>query len=198
MTEDTTVVRGRAYGDGTYVASASSVASVSGSASVSGGVASAYKGFNKNATFAQCWESAPGGYAGKSGPQKNGAYSDTVTTTVDGAPVPGKWLQLQLPGPIVLTSYSISPRQDGSYPLHQRNPGTRVLAGSADGATWTRLSAVTGHQWTDYDTLTLDLASMAAAPPPLICFRLIVVNVGNWGTGDHPGASINELYLTGK
>jgi len=232
MTQDTTVIRGPAYGEGTYVASASSTSSASsassacgessacgscgessacgscgessacgacGASSAWGAVACAYKGFNKNPTYGQWWESAPGGYAGRSGPQKNGAYSGNVVTVVDGQPVGGEWLQLQLPGHVVLASYSISPRQDGSYPLQQRNPGSWVLAGSADGSTWTRLSTVTGHQWTDYDTLTLDLSAVSSPPPPpSFCFRLIVVNVGNWGTGDHPGVSVNELYLTGR
>ena len=67
------------------------------------------------------------------------AYSGTgVSTMVSGVTVYGDWLQIQLPQPVQLTSYSLQGRADRTFQL----PYRFYVTGSNDGATWTQARCV--------------------------------------------------------
>jgi hypothetical protein len=108
-------------------------------ASSSGASPAEYNAFDNNATT--FWESS-GNYN-----PSGGIYVGPRTTTYDGSStITGEWLQLQLPNPISLYSYSILGRIGQSG----RSPNTFNILGSNNGSTWTLVdsqSNVTG--WGD-------------------------------------------------
>lgn len=80
MTGNSTTISGKAYGNGTYVTSASDIFNTS---------YDAWYAFNYDSSLMNRWNYSGG----------------TFTTTVDGVSVGSHWLQIQLPLGIVLTSY---------------------------------------------------------------------------------------------
>jgi hypothetical protein len=95
-----------------------------------------------------------------------GLYIGTVTTSgLGGATYSGEWLQLQLPFPIRLGSYTIRGRQDQNLFLN-RSPNTFVILGSDTGAngSWRLLDSRTDATFTaDAQTFTI------ASPPSYAC-----------------------------
>lgn len=108
--------------DGNYIASASSQFSSSNQP---------WKAFSSfedaSGTY---WLSGPNSYA-------NGTQVNNVSTTVSGSTVLGEWLQLQVPKPVFVQSYTIAPRVDLS--TFVSTPTAWVLAGSTDGTNWVQL-----------------------------------------------------------
>jgi hypothetical protein len=121
MTTNTTAISGQAYGNGTYIASASDVFDSN---------YQAFKAFNKSsATAFDRWNSSG-----------SGTFTTTNITGGSGSTATGSWLQLQVPvGGIIMRSYS----------LHQPEPGVVMTAwlmlGSTDGTNWVQLDSETGQ-----------------------------------------------------
>jgi hypothetical protein len=108
------------YGQGTYVASASSEYNTD---------AVAWKAFDKSATGTWWWVSKNATYTG-------GATNSITAVTVDanGTIWKGEWIQIQLPSSIVLSSYTFTPTGNGSHAA--QSPTAYVILGSMDGASW--------------------------------------------------------------
>jgi hypothetical protein len=129
---DTTGNTAVSYGQGKYVASAST--------ENTGGAQFAWKAFTKNAngsTANGSW--LPLDFYG------GGAYQGAVTTVdVLGNSYPGGWLQIQMPVSIILSSYQLA--TDGGNQLR-----TWVILGSRDGINWTLVdSQPFTTAWTDF------------------------------------------------
>ena len=109
------------YGCGTYTASASSTNSTD----------YAWRAFNGSTNSP--WFSAVT-Y------DTAGTYTGSVATTVGGVSYTGEWIQLSSPVPIPLTGFSLN------FCIYGTAPKSYVVAGSADGTTWTSVytSANTG------------------------------------------------------
>ena len=129
LTSNTTTLSGLDYGNGLYVTSASSQV---------GGGWEAFRGFLT--TTGNPWSSAQA-YNGTTG-----AYAGSATTTdITGVSYAGEWLQIELPYGRLLTSFTITTRQD--YPASA--PVTFTLLGSNDGSTWTPVhKQTTSVTWT--------------------------------------------------
>jgi hypothetical protein len=106
------------------------------------------------------WQSAPQRYD-----PAYGLYRGTVTTTVSGTAVLGEWIQLQMPVPLVVTSYTMSSAN--------KCLASWVLAGSADGVSWYTLderSGIAASVWnnTAANTFTLTAPQVEASYMRLI------------------------------
>jgi len=127
LTAATTTLSSQVYGNGTYIASASS--------ELSSGVPS-WRAFNKSNEFldgyaSDCWHSA----------NQNGSISASTP----------QWIQIQLPTPITLANYSITSRNttDGTniwYPRIWR------LQGSNNGSSWVDLESNRTEDWSANET----------------------------------------------
>jgi hypothetical protein len=111
------------YGQGTYVASASSD-QFTGSAAYA-----AWTAFAKGASGALGWVTVSGTY-NTSAPY--GPTGSTTTVDVNGTSYAGEWLQLQMPSSIVLSNYQIN---TGGSAGTQR-PSKWFVLGSRDGTNW--------------------------------------------------------------
>jgi hypothetical protein len=122
MTTNVTNIQNAAYGNGVYVASASTELD-SGSL--------AYNAFSKAGTW---WNTAVS-Y------NSSGVYTGSfVTADISGAQYAGEWIQLQMPSATVLSSLTISNYTgDINYMCK-----SFVLLGSSDGVKWTNLLQVSG------------------------------------------------------
>ena len=147
------------YGQGTYVASASS--------EYSSGTPVWYA-FTKSTSSGSPW--ASGATFSGSTP-----YASTATTTVDisGNSYQGEWIQIQQPSSIVLSSYSIINYIGDSL----KGPGKWALLGSRDGANWFLLDSRSGVPWSS-STLTYTVSSGQA----FTYLRLIVNQLTGGGT----------------
>ena len=156
MTGNTTTMTGLTYGNGTYVASASTIL---------GTAWDTYLAFSLNPGL--FWHSTVGVYTG--------GYTGGVSTTVDGVVVLGEWLQLTMPLAIRIDRYSVSPR----ILLYSiRSPVNFVLAGSTDGTTWTKLDQRTGVTW----TTSSQLFDATLKTYTFSYFRIITTNIGGTNT----------------
>jgi hypothetical protein len=130
MTANTTTITGQTYGNGTYVASASSIVSAAWAV---------WEAFNQDIAI----DANPGWHSAFTYNNETGLYEGTVTTIADGRIISGEWIQLQLPTPIVLSSFNMQGRGDNTGITNlthlRRLPQSYVLAGSNDGAAWTIL-----------------------------------------------------------
>jgi len=130
MNANTFTYNYQSYGNGQYIARASSILGASNYE---------WYAFNKvnptNASNQLAWtNSSTTAYNATSGLYTAGTY----TTTVSGLSYAGEWLQLQAPSMILVTGYSLT------SPNHTSNtwmgtPGTWVIGGSNDGTTWNLL-----------------------------------------------------------
>ena len=143
------------YGQGTYVASASTESSTY----------YAWTAFDKSAsTF---WSS---GYSYTT----NAPYGGTVRTVdVNGTSYAGEWLQIQKPSSIVLSNYALL-TQSGAV----NTPGAWYVLGSRDGTNWFLVDQRSGATWTAGVYNTYQVQSSQA----FNYFR-IVVNVVSTNTG---------------
>ena len=109
------------YGQGTYVASASS--------EYGAGSNPAWYAFDKASTI---WTSNLGYNT------STGVYTaSNVTVDVTGTAYLGEWLQIQKPSSIVLSSYSLSNRTD----VASESPNTFYVLGSRDGTSWSLVNS---------------------------------------------------------
>jgi hypothetical protein len=121
---DTTSNSSVTYGQGKYVASASSEYSVY----------AAWGGFSKSIT---AWVSGSGNYSG------TGAYTGSFTT-VDalGNSYAGEWIQLQMPVSVILSTYQINPLGAN---IPNQVAGRWFVLGSRDGTNWTLVDQRSGY-----------------------------------------------------
>jgi hypothetical protein len=168
MTSNTTVISGQLYGNGTYIASSSNGCVV-----------------NQNQEF-RAFDNDPNTYYEQNYPT-GVSYNDagnlinpTLTqTTVSGAIVQGEWLQINLPTPVILRSYTIVPRLLNVL----RCPRIFWIAGSPDGSTWSNVHFQTGITgYTNPSGITFTPGSNTAA---YSYYRLIVNAIGSGG-GNRP------------
>ena len=121
------------YGQGTYVASASSE-NPAGSGFFS------YRAFDKGVSTVP-YSSNGSLYSAA------GAYTGAVRTVdVVGNSYSGEWLQIQMASSIVLTSYSLQQRQDG-YGNGNGEPTSWTILGSNDGTNWSVVDQRTFTAW---------------------------------------------------
>ena len=158
MTGDTTVLSGQPYGNGTYIASASS--SLSGSWP-------AYAAFNYGTGSTDAWHDTGALYN-----PSTGVYTGSASTTVSSAAVLGEWIQLQLPSAITVKSIGIAPRTTYSFRL----PRSFVLAGSNDGTTWTTVMSNSSIYYQNRDTFFWFTVNASTA---YSYYRLIIREVNN-------------------
>jgi len=75
------------------------------------------------------------------------ACAGTVTTTdVNGNSYLGDWNQIQLPSPVLLSSYTLYPINTSGF--QTQSPSKFVILGSRDGINWTLVSSQSGISWT--------------------------------------------------
>ena len=176
MNANTTIISSQSYGNGTYIASAS------GSY---GAGNEAYRAFDKSGGSggSGIWNSGGvngGGYDSSGNP-------NIGTSTIAGSiTYNGEWLQLQLPSPISIQSYSIQCRTD----LVNQMPSTFVILGSLDGSTWNFVDSQSGYTWTYGQTITFTLTSPSAY---YSYYRYIVTKLN----GTYGYISVAEWILTG-
>jgi hypothetical protein len=125
------------YGQGTYVASASSEASTR----------LIYLAFDKSVTSG-FWQIATAAYTA------NTPYSGSVATVdVTGTSYSGEWIQIQMPSSIVLSTYSVTTDTTNS-------PSKWFVFGSRDGTNWSLVDQRSGQtSWTNQVAQTFATSS---------------------------------------
>lgn len=114
----------------------------------------------------------------------SGAYTGSVSTTVDGSPIAGEWLQLQLPRRARLARHGIIPRTN----IPGRAPQNFVVAGSNDGTTWTAVNARTSASYANNTVTWFTVASSAGA---YSYYRLIATTMSPSPTDPGVNNSVN-------
>ena len=162
LTAASTNITTASYGNGTYVASASTI---------SNSFWEAYNGFRE--TSGHPWSSTAA-YDGTTG-----VYSGAVTTTDVNATVhTGEWLQLQMPAPKVIRSFTILPRLD--FPAG--SPKTFTLLASNDGTTWTLIfDQSTALTWTNNVSKTFTVTNLSS----WTFFRIVVKSTVGGDQGNY-------------
>jgi len=131
MTSTTTSLSGQSYGNGTYVASASTQDPSYLS----------YFAFNKSygTGLTGAWSSLSNPYNTSSG-----VYTGSTSTLVSSVSTTGEWVQIMLPYAITLVSYTLQCRNDITFQM----PVKFTVAGSLDGTTWTSVDVRIGVTYT--------------------------------------------------
>ena len=129
---NTVTVLGYTYGNGTYIASASSI--YTGSAGYY-----PWTIFKKLAN--QDWATAGSYYTGTNQLTAQTATGASTQMTVSGSTIYGEWVQIQLPTSIILGSYTYN---GGDSTNSGQSPRDWIIAGSSDGSTWVNLDSRTG------------------------------------------------------
>ena len=187
---NTTTIYGQPYGNGTYVASASS-----------GNDTTNYPpstSFNKVFPNGDQWLTAASKYTASTG-----AYAG-ATTTVG---ISGEWLQIQLPSPIVLNSYTLYAfYSTAGGTNYLRTPYTWTILGSNDGVTWATVDTKSSQSFTSYgQSRTLTVSSGTSA---YVIFRMVIqatqpstpdgfAEVGEWRIYGTPVTSPSYMYMDG-
>ena len=159
---DTTGNTAVTYGQGKYVASAST----------DGAGYEAWAVFDKGTTSKLGWSGQGANYS-----YSGGGYTGSVTT-VDtlGNSYAGDWLQIQVPVSVQLSSYSIQTRYDFAPPAGE--PRKWVVIGSRDGVSWTLVDSQNYSNWTAASqTRTFTVGSTQAYN----YYRIATSVVGNGG-----------------
>jgi hypothetical protein len=125
LSSTSTAVSAESYGNGLYIASASSNHSSTNF--------SPFRAFDK-LSGENVWHSSNDNKYNTT----TGAYTGATSTTIDGSAYAGEWLQIQLPSPITLKSYTLRQRQG-----YNQLAKTWKLVGSNDGSTWRILDTQT-------------------------------------------------------
>jgi hypothetical protein len=180
-------VTGKAYGNGNWAYSASSTHSTY----------PACQAFDSSSADSSIWHSdyltTSRAYVGTTG-EYNTLAGRTASTTLDGAAYYGEWLQVQMPAPIFPQAYTVTPRQESTWPF--RSPRNFVLLGSPDGVGWVLLDARTGNNtWTAAaKTFTLTTATSPVAVP-YSYFRLVTQAVNNDGSANSISVNISSFEI---
>lgn len=124
MSANSTNFASAAYGNGLYIATASTSINAS---------AQPFTGFNKNIAIANTdWNSSTAGYNTSTGLYSANTYSTIIGSTT----VYGEWLQIQLPSQIILKQYNISSASYTDTTQLPKAPYSWQIAGSTNGTTW--------------------------------------------------------------
>ena len=154
MTSNTTTFSGNSIYDGTYTLTSSNTA-------FGGEIGDIFRAFDDNTTFPNgSW--SPGAYYNGS----TGAYTGAVSTTVSGVSQSGEWVQMQLPNPIVLYSFSLK----FYWPSDSFWLKSFLIAASNDNTTWTNIYDTTNGGISNYGTNTFVVTGSST---PYRYFRLI-------------------------
>jgi hypothetical protein len=125
LTSNITTLTGQTYGNGTYYV-------LSTSPEFNDGFVGDWKSFDKSIASLSWWQ-------GNLSYNAQGIPLSAYTLTVDGIPLTGEWLQIRLPTPIILRSYTVQAPYYAPYPLFMRAPASWFIIGSMDGVTWSRV-----------------------------------------------------------
>jgi hypothetical protein len=179
MTAATTNITGQSYGNGVYVASASSEFVSRYEQSYAFGAFNnmtepppgAFDNLDSKPPGAivnpSIWNTASAGY----NPSYRGGFSTNVK---DVGNVGGEWVDLLLPAPILLTSYSLQTRNNG---LYTQTPSTWLIVGSNDGGkTWIQLDTQSNITYTQNEKKFFDIKN-----PSILYnkYRIIIKAIGN-------------------
>jgi hypothetical protein len=148
-----------------------------------------YKAFDNNATT--FWHSAPFQYD-----NNTGEYIGSNSTIVNGIPVFGDWLQIQLRKPYILTQFTITPRND-LFLYNIRSPQDFIVAGSNDNINWIQVCAFTGQTYSDVTPKLFVISNPIQTT--FKYFRLITTVVGGGGPsfGDRDSVQITQWTFQG-
>ncbi len=184
MTGYSTNMTGQSYyGQGTYVASASSEVNSS---------YLAWYAFNK--TPANSWSSAGNLYN-----SSTGIYTGSVTTVdMNGAAYAGEWVQVQLPVSLTLSSYVVQMRGDAGNATGE--PKTWWILGSRDGTSWFLVDQRSNITWNGASSTNTLTANASTAFSFFRCVTNVIgaavgaqnVAIGEWtlnGTIEGPSIS---------
>ena len=127
---DTTGNTAVTYGQGKYVASASSEYTNT----------PVWRLFDKTASSTTLWASSSANYSATS---PYGYYGSVTTVDTLGNSYPGEWVQIQTPNSILLSSYAIT-AADAAATAAGQNPGKWWVLGSRDGINWTLIDSRSG------------------------------------------------------
>ena len=180
MTTNTANITGQPYGNGSYIASASTE---------QGGTAFAYYAFDK-VLSGNRWISAANTYNAT-----DGIYANTgvVTTAASGSNYRGEWLQVLLPVPAVLTGYILSSSANGgSFILCQ--PISWVICGSLNGSTWVVIDIKSNQTYT---AASQSKSYTVANTNAYSYYRIVATGIGLLNSGA-PQAEIGEWRLYGQ
>ena len=147
MTSNTTTFSGNSIYDGTYTLTSSN--SIFG-----GNGGDIFTAFDDTySANANTW--SPGNYYNSS----TGAYTGSTSTTVSGSSQSGEWVQMQLPNPIVLYSFSLKFFwTTDSFWLK-----SFLIAASNDNTTWTNIYDTTNGGISNYGTNTFVVTGSSVA-----------------------------------
>jgi hypothetical protein len=121
----------------------------------------------------------------------SGSYTGAISTTVSGTSYLGEWIQLQLPNPINLYSYTLIGRQD-QYLYQWRTPSSFVVAGSNDGSTWSLVDNVLVSNFaSQFDGNTNNFICSSGNTNSYTYFRLIITKIGNNGANGTGGVAMD-------
>jgi hypothetical protein len=155
MTSNTTTFSGNSLYDGTYTLTSSNT-------NFPGNGGDIFRAFdNTYSANANSW--SPGSYYNSS----SGVYTGSVSTTVSSVTQSGEWVQIQIPNPIVLYSFSLS----FFWTSDSFWAKSFLIAASNDGSTWTNIYDTTNGGISSYGTNTFVVTGSSV---PYRYFRLIV------------------------
>ena len=171
LTANSTTVSGPPYGNGVYVANASSVYQ-------SNSVYYGFRAFDK--TGGNYWHAATSSY------DAQGSYTGTYDLTSSG--YKGEWLSIVLPTPIALAKYKLLGRT--SFTI--RSPNTWRIYGSNNGSSWFVVDSqfnITG--WADNTPKEFTISAPSSA---FTRFGLVVANIANTGAANPVNLAEFQLY----
>ena len=145
---DTTGNTAVTYGQGKYVASASTDNPYAGGNY-------AWLAFDYNSSTSWQWNYAQGNYY--PGTSYNSYIGPVATVDTLGTVYKGEWIQLQMPVSIILSTYTFV------GPATGYDPGSWALLGSRDGTNWTAVHVVNNYVWSiNAQTITLNVGATQA------------------------------------
>jgi len=169
----TTSISGQSYGNGTYVTSSSSTDNTLGSDAP-------WCAFNKvtgGAATNTIWN-ANGNFYSTTSPYLYNKSTPTTTSILGIGSVGGEWLQIQLPFPIILTSYTLQVRSDGYFAIQA--PGQWYIVGSNNGSTWSNIQQITTTSWTAGSQVNTFTPTNST---PYSYYRIVITNGYTSGPG---------------
>jgi hypothetical protein len=163
---DTTGNTAVTYGQGKYVASASS--EYPGTP--------AWQAFDKIASGSGVWNSSGIVYSTSS---PYGYTGSVVTVDALGNSYPGEWLQIQMPVSVILSTYTIYAPSSGNVALGQA-PNKFAVLGSRDGVNWTLVNSQNGiASWTAFSPITFT----ASGTQGYTYYRMVVLQCNSGSNG---------------
>jgi hypothetical protein len=173
MTSNATYIANTVYGEGLYIASASTISS---------SIYEPYGAFNKaggGSSSGTVWITANTTYNGVTG-----AYSGSLSTNG----YAGEWLQIQLPSPVFMTSFRLTSRSHAT----RGDPKDFAVFASHDGQVWVRVHVISGEVFTSNETKSYTVTTPSA---PCKYFRLVINTITPYTSA--AWASVGEWYIHG-